>query len=159
MIFAWLGALFYWFPKYSGRMYSERWGRIGAWWLLISFNLTFLPMFASGIDGMNRRVASYLPYLQDLNVLTSIGGFLFGVGFVIPLVNLTWSWLRGPRAVADPWAGKTLEWRTDSPPPRENFHTEPVVTADFYGYGKVAPEPPLFAATRPEPEPAEGGRS
>jgi len=157
MIFAWLAGLHYWFPKFSGRMYSERWGRISAWWLLISFNLTFLPMFVSGIEGMNRRVASYLPYLADLNVITSIGGFLFGIGFVIPLVNLAWSWRFGPRAAADPWAGRTLEWRTSSPPPRENFHPEPVVTSDFYGYGTVEPEPPLFGRPK-EPKPAEGGR-
>ncbi len=159
MIFAWLAGLHYWFPKFSGRMYDERWARISAWWLLVAFNLTFLPMFLSGIEGMNRRVASYLPYLQDLNVLTSIGGFLFGIGLLIPLANLAWSWRFGPRAAADPWAGKTLEWRTSSPPPRENFPSEPVVTADFYGYGRVEPEPPLFTVPTPEPGPGAGGRS
>jgi cytochrome c oxidase subunit 1 len=135
MIFAFLAGLHYWFPKITGRRYREGWGKLSAWWLFVFFNLTFLPMFASGIEGMNRRIAEYLPYLQPLNVVTSVGGFLFGIGFLIVAANLIGARRSGPPAESDPWGGQTLEWRTSSPPPRENFAREPVVTAGFYTYG------------------------
>jgi len=140
MVFAFLAGLHYWFPKVTGRVYSERWAKINAWWLFAFFNLTFFPMFLSGIAGMNRRIAEFLPYLESLNVVTSIGGFLFGIGFLITIVNLSASWASGRRAADDPWGGQTLEWRTSSPPPKENFASEPVVNSDFYRYGDDPPE-------------------
>lgn len=149
MIFAWFAGLFYWFPKYAGRMYNEFWGKVFAWLCFISFNLTFFTMYLVGIQGMNRRIAVYLPYLQGLNQWISIWAFLLGASFFIALINLLYSWVRGPAAAVNPWGGKTLEWQTSSPPPRENFEKEPVVTSDFYTYGKVEPEPVLFEV-RPE---------
>jgi cytochrome c oxidase subunit 1 len=141
MVFAWLAGLYYWFPKYTGRMYHEGWGKAASWLTLVAFNATFGVMFFLGLDGMNRRVASYLPYLQPLNLAASIAGFALGVGFLIHALNLVISWARGRRAEANPWRGKTLEWETSSPPPRENFEVEPLVLADFYGYGETGPEP------------------
>ncbi len=159
MIFAWLAGMYYWFPKFSGRMHSELWGKINAWWMLVFFNLTFWPMFVAGVEGMNRRVAEYLPYLQPLNAFISVNAFLFGVGFLIPLLNFGISWVRGPRAAANPWGGKTLEWSTSSPPPHGNFASEPLITGDFYSYGEVAPEPDMFRPLRPPapPHPAAVG--
>ena len=157
MVFAWIAGLYYWFPKYTGRMYSERWAKIGAWLTFAGFNLAFFPMFLVGLDGMNRRVASYPSYLEGMNVFISIAGFLLGLSFVIHVANLAYSWVRGPAAEANPWHGKTLEWQTTSPPPHENFATEPVVTADFYGYGDAGPEPdlvPVPGARRRRPVPA-----
>ena len=145
MIFAWFAGLYYWFPKFSGRMYNEFWGKFSAWWMLVFFNLTFFTMFVSGLEGMNRRIATYLPNLTNLNVFTSINGFLFGVGFFVPLLNFLISAYRGQRAPANPWGAKTLEWMTSSPPPHENFETIPIVREDFYGYGEVRePEQGLF---------------
>lgn len=140
MIFAWLGALHYWFPKFSGRMYNEKIAKIAAWTVFASFNATFLAMFISGIEGMNRRIATYLPYLTGINIWTSLWAFLLGAGFFVAFLNLTISWARGRTAPADPWGGTTLEWKTTSPPPHENFDKAPVVTSDFYLYGSEAPK-------------------
>lgn len=159
MIFAWLAGMSYWFPKFTGRMYNEFWGKVNAWWMLVFFNLTFWPMFVAGLEGMNRRVAEYLPYLQPLNAFISVNAFLFGAGFLIPLANCVVSWARGPRAAPNPWGGKTLEWQTSSPPPHGNFAVLPVVASDFYTYGRVEPEPDLFRRLRPPaaPRPVPAG--
>lgn len=136
MVFTWFAGMFYWFPKFSGKMYNETWGKISAWGIFIFFNLTFLGMQVAGIDGMNRRVAVYLPYLHSINVWISISAFFLGTSFAIPAVNFIYSWTKGKEAAANVWQGKTLEWQTSSPPPHENFNEIPVVTSDFYDYGE-----------------------
>ncbi len=143
MVFAWFGGLYYWFPKFTGRMYNEFWGKVNAWWMLVGFNAVFLPMFLLGVEGMNRRVAIYLPYLGTTNAWVSVAAFLLGIGFLIPLANFVYSWAWGPRAVANPWAGKTLEWQTTSPPPHENFDRMPVLTWDMYAYGDGSAQQPV----------------
>lgn len=75
------------------------------------------------------------------------------MGFLIPLLNFGISWVRGPRAAANPWGGKTLEWSTSSPPPHGNFAVDPLITGDFYSYGEVAPEPDMFRPLRPPAPP------
>ena len=145
MVFAWFAGLYFWFPKFTGRMYNEFWGKVSAWWMLIGFNAAFFPMYLAGIAGMNRRVAIYLQYLSGLNAWISVAAFFLGIGFLIPLVNFVYSWARGPRAAANPWRGKTLEWQTSSPPPHENFARVPVLTWDMYAYGEGSAHPtPLF---------------
>ncbi len=161
MVFAWLAGLYYWFPKLTGRMYDERWAKVGAWLTFAGFNLTFFPMFLLGVDGMNRRVGSYLPYLQGTNLFASVAGFVLGISFLVHLATLARAWASGPAAEANPWGGKTLEWRTSSPPPHRNFETEPVVVGDFYGYGEAGPEPELLpvpglAPRLREPVPSPG---
>lgn len=138
MVFAWLGAVHYWFPKYSGRMYNETIGKLAAWIVFVSFNASFFAMFVSGVEGMNRRVGVYMPYLTDLNIWTSLWAFLLGFGFFLAFLNILVAWTSGKRAPADPWGGTTLEWKTSSPPPHGNFDKQPVVTEDFYLYGKEA---------------------
>jgi len=138
MVFAWLGATHYWFPKYSGRMYNETIGKLAAWTVFIGFNATFFAMFIAGAEGMNRRVAVYMDYLSGINMWTSLWSFLLGIGFFVAFLNILIAWISGARAPADPWGGTTLEWKTSSPPPHENFETPPVVTQDFYLYGKEA---------------------
>ncbi|HEX6335936.1 MAG TPA: cbb3-type cytochrome c oxidase subunit I [Jiangellaceae bacterium] len=162
MIFAWLAGLYYWFPKYTGRMFNERLGKVAAWLLFIGFNATFLPMFFAGLGGMNRRIATFMPYLEPVNIAISIAAAFLGIALVLHLINLVYSWANGPRAGRNPWAGKTLEWETSSPPPRENFEVEPLVLADFYGYGHTAAEPGMvpLPGVRPrplEPEPRPAG--
>jgi cytochrome c oxidase subunit 1 len=149
MVFAWFAGLYYWFPKYTGRMYSEFWGKVNAWWVFIGFNAAFFAMFLSGIEGMNRRVAVYLPYLTEINQWTSIWSWLLGLGFVIPMASFVYRWAFGPEAGPNPWRAKTLEWQTASPPPHGNFERVPLVTTDFYGYGDVEPEPDLFGSPAP----------
>lgn len=138
-IFGLFAAIYYWFPKMTGRMYSERLGKVHFWWMLIGFNVTFLPMFLLGLRGMNRRIADYLPELESLNLFISVAGFLLGASFIVFLWNYITSWMRGPRAEANPWRIRTLEWQTTSPPEHENFDGEPIVTGDPYGYGDDGP--------------------
>jgi cytochrome c oxidase subunit 1 len=135
-IFGLFAAIYYWFPKITGRKMSERQGKIHFWWMFVGFNLTFLPMFTVGLQGMNRRIADYLPDLEATNRIVSIAGFFLGASFLVFLWNFVMSWRRGERASSNPWEARTLEWQTDSPPPRENFEIEPVVVGDPYGYGE-----------------------
>jgi cytochrome c oxidase subunit I len=135
-IFGLFAAIYYWFPKMTGRMMSDRLGRFHFWWMMIGFNATFLPMFSLGMQGMNRRIADYTPDLADANRAVSMGGFFLGTSFVIFLYNFIRSWARGPVAPANPWGARTLEWQIPSPPPHENFEVPPIVLADPYGYGE-----------------------
>lgn len=146
MIFAWLGAMYYWLPKYSGRMYNEKWGIIGAFATWVFFNATFLQMFAVGLHGMNRWVGQYPKYLMDQNIGVSIAAFLLGISFVVALWNVAYSWVKGEKAPENPWQAKTLEWQTSSPPPANNFIDIPQVKDGFYGYGDAGPEIPLFVS-------------
>ncbi|HWP63820.1 MAG TPA: cbb3-type cytochrome c oxidase subunit I [Candidatus Binatia bacterium] len=136
-IFALFAAIYYWFPKLTGKMYSERLGRLHFWGMFLGFNATFLPMFWAGLEGMNRRIAHYPVDLQPLNVGISLAAFVLGASFVPFVVNVLWSLLRRPAVAAgpNPWAARTLEWQTTSPPPIENFPVLPRVVGWPYGYG------------------------
>jgi cytochrome c oxidase subunit I len=133
-VMAFLGGLHFWWPKITGRMYPENWGRLGALIIFIGFNLTFFPQFVLGYLGMPRRYYMYPPEFQALNVLSTAGASILGVGYLIPLVYLLWSLWYGPAAGSNPWKATGLEWRTPSPPPPENFDEVPVVTEEPYAY-------------------------
>jgi len=132
--------LYYWFPKITGRMYDERTGRLHFAVNFIGSNLTYLPMFAAGLMGMPRRVADYDPAFTVYNELATFGSLLLAVSVLPFLYNVILSWARGPKASANPWSGRTLEWQTSSPPPPENFEQIPTVTGDPYAYGEEAPK-------------------
>ena len=134
-IFGLFAGIYFWFPKMTGRMLSERLAKVHFWWMFIGFNLTFLPMFWTGVNGMNRRVAEYIPALEDVNLFSSIAGFLLGTSFLVFVYNVVNSWIRGPAAEANPWRARTLEWQTTSPPPVENFPVQPRVLGHPYEYG------------------------
>jgi cytochrome c oxidase subunit 1 len=134
-IFAFLAAVYYWFPKITGRMFNERLGKLQFWWAFLGFNLTFLPMFWAGLRGMTRRVADYQPVLADVNLLISLAAFFLAGSFVVFVVNMVYSWARGPVAAANPWGATTLEWQTSSPPPHGNFAYRPKVLDSPYNYG------------------------
>jgi len=134
-IFGLMTAIYYWFPKLTGRMYNEKLGKWHFWIMFISFNTTFSPMFWLGINGMNRRVAQYLPELSTVNKWVSISAFVMGASFIIFLYNMIVSWVRGTETVANPWKARTLEWQTSSPPPRDNFVHPPEVVGHPYDYG------------------------
>jgi cytochrome c oxidase subunit 1 len=134
-IFALFGAVYYWFPKITGRMYHEGLAQLHFWVMFLAFNLAFLPMFAAGLGGMNRRVATYTAELQSLNVFIGIMAFILGASFLAFLLNMWLSLKAGARAPANPWAARTLEWQTGSPPPVENFPAPPVVRGGPYDYG------------------------
>lgn len=129
-----MGGIYYWFPKIFGRMYNEFYARITFVLIFVGFNVTFFPQFVLGSMGMPRRYYDYLPVYESLNKISSIGAWTIGVGFLIAFGTIIHGMTRGPKASANPWGAKTLEWQTSSPPPHENFLTEPVVTAGPYEY-------------------------
>ncbi len=134
-IFALFAAIYYWFPKMTGRMYNERLGQLHFWLMFLGFNATFIPMFWVGLHGMNRRIATYIPDLQDVNVVISAMSFVMAASFLVFVFNVVRSLVWGPKAAADPWRARTLEWQVPSPPPVENFPSPPVVTGHPYDYG------------------------
>jgi cytochrome c oxidase subunit 1 len=134
-VMGYLGALHFWWPKITGRLYPDGWARLAAAIIFIGFNLTFFPQYMVGYLGMPRRYAIYPPKFQVLNVMSSAGASILAVGYAIPLVYLIWSMRYGPVAGPNPWGAKGLEWETPSPPPTENFEQTPVVTEEAYAYG------------------------
>lgn len=126
-----IGAAYHWFPKMTGRLMNERLGKWNFWILFTGFNLAFFPMHIAGLRGMPRRIYTYSAGLgwEMPNLITSIGSFLFGVGFLLFLINVWFSLRRGQRAAANPWRAPTLEWLTASPPPAYNFAVIPLVAS------------------------------
>lgn len=141
MVFTWLGAMYYWLPKMSGRMYNETAAKIGAIWIFIGFNGAFSQMFLLGLHGMNRWVPVYPAYLQPLNFEVSLFAFFLGAGFLFNLIHIWWAWNHGEKVGENPWNARTLEWATSSPPPAENFKEPVGVVSGFYWYGKDAEDP------------------
>jgi cytochrome c oxidase subunit 1 len=134
-IMAYLGGIHFWWPKITGRMYPEALAKISGFIVFIGFNLTFFPQFILGYLGMPRRYHVYPEEFQVLNVLSSAGASILGLGYFLPLCYLFWSLRWGAKAPANPWNAAGLEWLASSPPPTENFATPPVVTTDAYEYG------------------------
>jgi cytochrome c oxidase subunit 1 len=129
IVFNIFAAIYYWFPKASGRMMSESLGKWHFWLFFIGFHITFDTMHFLGFMGMPRSIYTYMPDRDwdHLNMVVSIGGFIQGVAVVCFVCNLIWSYFRGRIAGNDPWDAWTLEWSTSSPPPEYNFETEPEV--------------------------------
>jgi cytochrome c oxidase subunit 1 len=140
-IMGYMGGLHFWWPKMTGRLYSDAWGRVAAVILFVGFNLTFLPQFLLGFLGMPRRYHVYPPEFQMLNVLSTAGATILGLGYVIPVLYLLWSLFKGQPAGDNPWGATGLEWQTPSPPPTFNFDKTPVVTEEAYAYDSL-PEGP-----------------
>ncbi len=133
-IMGYLGGIHYWWPKISGKLYPEAWARFAALVIFIGFNLTFFPQFILGYLGMPRRYHAYPPEFQVLNVMSTAGASILGVGYIIPMIYLIWSMRYGKNAPANPWGSTGFEWKTSSPPPTDNFEEPPVVTEDPYTY-------------------------
>jgi cytochrome c oxidase subunit I len=139
-VIALLGGLHYWWPKITGRMYSEFWGRITCAVIFVSFNMTFLPQFIMGSQGMPRRYFNYVDQFQGLHQFSTIGSYILGVGFVMMAVYLVWSLFKGPKASSNPWKSRSLEWMTSSPPPHHNFEYTPVILNGPYDHHKPMKE-------------------
>jgi cytochrome c oxidase subunit 1 len=135
-VIAYLGGIHYWWPKMTGKMYSEFWGKISAMLVFIGFNLTFFPQFILGYMGMPRRYASYPAEFQVLNIFSTAGASVLGLGMLMPVVYLAHSLIWGKDAGDNPWMLPGLEWRTSSPPPTENFEKTPIVTWEAYEFGE-----------------------
>jgi cytochrome c oxidase subunit 1 len=141
MVIAYLAGMHFWWPKISGRMYPEGWGKLAALIVFIGFNLTFFPQFILGYMGMPRRYHAYPPEFQILNVLSTAGATILAVGYLLPMVYFLWSMRYGKPAPANPWNAAGLEWQTHSPPPTFNFDEQPVVTWEAYNYDKLGEIP------------------
>lgn len=136
-VMGYLGGMHFWWPKISGRMYPESWGRLAALIVFIGFNLTFFPQFILGYMGMPRRYWQYPAEFQVLNVMSTAGSTILAVGYVLPMVYFLWSLRYGKIAGDNPWAASGLEWKTPSPPPTFNFDETPVVTWEAYDYENI----------------------
>lgn len=141
MMLAYIGGLHFWFPKMCGRMYPEFMGRIAALIIFVGFHLTFFPQFVMGYMGMPRHYHEYVPEWQVYHVLSTAGASVLGVGFMLPVVYLTYSWFYGPKVNNNPFKATGLEWQTSSPPPTFNFDEIPVVTVGPYEYADFKEEP------------------
>jgi cytochrome c oxidase subunit 1 len=139
-VMGFLGGIHYWWPKITGRMYPEGWAKFSAVVLFIGFNLTFFPQFILGYLGMPRRYFAYPPEFQTLNVLSTAGASILGVGYILPMIYLIWSLRHGKLAGPNPWGATTLEWKTSSPPITTNFEATPQVTDEAYVYPENEPE-------------------
>jgi cytochrome c oxidase subunit 1/cytochrome c oxidase subunit I+III len=130
-VFPVLGGIIYWFPKFTGRMTNERLGQVAFWVLFIGFNLAFFPMHVLGLLGMPRRIYTYAPDMgwSTLNLIITIGAFLFAFGILLFLVDIAISLKRGKPAGDNPWDAATLEWATPSPPPAYNFAVIPIIAS------------------------------
>jgi cytochrome c oxidase subunit 1 len=137
VLMAYLGGMHFWWPKISGRMYPEGWGRLAALIVFVGFNLTFFPQFVVGYLGMPRRYYQYAPEFQVLNVLSTAGSTILAVGYLLPMIYFLWSMRYGRLAPDNPWNAAGLEWMTSSPPPTFNFEETPVVNFEAYDYGNI----------------------
>lgn len=147
MVLAYFAGLHYWWPKMTGRMYSDWWSRLAACIIIVGFFLTFIPQFVIGYHGMPRRYPNYPPEFQIYNIMSTAGASILGLGYLLPAFYLTLSLFFGKKAPANPWAATGLEWQTASPPPVHNFERTPVVVCGPYEYaigvdqmGRALPE-------------------
>ena len=128
-------AIYHWFPKMTGRMLNEFWGKVHFTLTILGLNMCFLPMHKLGMMGMNRRIAQYDPKFTLLNEISTYGAYLLAVSTFPFIFNAIWSWMYGPKAGNNPWNALTLEWMTTSPPAIENFDQVPVLATGPYDYG------------------------
>jgi heme/copper-type cytochrome/quinol oxidase subunit 1 len=128
-VFPLFGALYYWFPKWTGRMLSDSLGKWNFWTLFVGFNLTFFPMHILGLHGMTRRIYTYVPETGwgNLNFLATIGAGVIGISILLFIINVLISRKRGAVADANPWLAPTLEWAIPSPAPAYNYYFVPTV--------------------------------
>jgi cytochrome c oxidase subunit 1 len=150
-IMGYLAALHFWWPKMTGRMYPEGWGKLAAMLVFVGFNLTFFPQFILGYMGMPRRYHSYPEEWAVLNVLSTAGSSVLGFGYLLPVIYLTWS-LKYGKVVTErnPWGARGLEWELVDPVPSpHNFERTPIVTRPAYDYAH--PEEPTGFIPKPRP--------
>ena len=149
-LFGAMAAIAFWFPKMTGRLFDEKLGSWGFWIAFGGFQVTFISMFVAGLQGQPRRVLQFDSMFNISNWISTIGAYVIFSGMLIFLAAIVTSWRSGPKAPANPWASKSLEWQTATPVPLENFPVLPVVTTRPYDYG--VPDP--LAYRNPDSDPA-----
>lgn len=135
MVMAYMGGIHFWWPKMTGRMYPAGWAKFAVLIVFVGFNLTFFPQFVLGYLGMPRRYYIYPEEFQVLNVMSSAGASILGIGYLLPFTYLLWSLRWGKPAGPNPWRATGLEWQTSSPPITHNFDQTPTVDEEAYAYG------------------------
>ena len=158
-VFTIFAGIYHWFPKMTGRMYDERLGRIHFWGTMIGTWGTFIPQHWIGLEGMPRRVADYASQFGDWNLTISIFSLILGLAQLVFLYNMVVSWKYGPKAGANPWRSKTIEWLVSSPPPTFNFDEIPRVVGGPYEYGTPGARHAIMGdedaeSVVPEPKPS-----
>ncbi len=139
-VIAFLGGLHHWWPKIWGRMYNEFWAKIACALIFIGFNVTFGSQFIMGSQGMPRRYYTYVDQFQPLHAFSTFGSWILGAGFVVMLVYMIHSIVKGRRVGSNPWYSLTMEWETTSPPSPHNFETIPTMTHGPYDYDTIIPK-------------------
>jgi len=153
-LLAFFGALYYWFPKITGKMMDEKLGKVAWAFTVIGFHLLFFPQHLAGLLGMPRRIQTYPEGigLELVNMLSTIGSWVMGVGLTLIFIGVIHALARGKPAGRDPWDGRTLEWTTESPPAYYGFETQPVVNSLDAFWAQKHPESMHVTP----PDPAEG---
>jgi len=154
-VIAFLGGLHYWWPKMFGRMYNEALGRLSCFLVFVGFNLTFFPQFVMGAHGMPRRYYHYVAQFHSYHVLSTVGSYVLAIGFFLMAGYLLHSLFRGKKAPDNPWGSNSLEWKTSSPPPVENFR-ETVPLEDPYDYTGLTYDPAIGGYVRKSSAAPEG---
>jgi len=154
-LLSFLGALYYWFPKITGKMLSETVGKIAFAFVVFGFHLVFFPQHLAGLLGMPRRVQTYQEGigLEIWNMLSTFGTFFMGIGMFLILGSVIYAFRKGKIAGNDPWDARTLEWATTSPPPAHDFDVQPVVNSLDAFWAQKHPE-----SMHVEPLPADAGK-
>ena len=131
MLTSFLGGMYYWWPKMFGKMYSEATAKLACFLIFVGFNVTFFIQFIAGSQGMPRRYADFVPEYAIYHKISTIGSYILAIGLFLVLYNWIHSLLKGSKAPQNPWGSNTLEWHTSSPPPHENFKTDPVASEPY----------------------------
>jgi cytochrome c oxidase subunit 1/cytochrome c oxidase subunit I+III len=152
-VFGVFAAIYYWYPKMFGRMLDERLGKLSFWLMFAGFNVGFFPMHVSGLLGMTRRVYTYAPSpgLDAMNLLSTVGSYIFAIGIVVTLWNVVRSRATGVVAGPNPWGAGTLEWLAESPPEDYNFEHMPVVSGRDPLWTNAVTDGPAYDAERLTP--------
>lgn len=156
MVMAFVGGLFYWWPKMSGKMYNETLGKISCLLIFLGFNVTFLPQFVMGAQGMPRRYFNYIDQFQGFHQVSTIGAFILGIGFLLVFYNLVKSIYTGEKAPPNPWNSRALEWQVATPAPPHNFDHLPVIVHGPYDYHKPMADFQLGLAETNGHDPTQG---
>lgn len=154
------GGIYFWFPKFTGRMYNEKLAKTAFWFILVGSLLAFVPLFLAGLEGLPRRYWSYPAEFTQTMRMTVVGGVILITGFLLTLYNIVRSAFAGEKAVSNPWGAKSLEWTLPSPVPAFNFEKIPVITAGPYEYGKpnvAQPDDETVEIGKPKKQPLPEG--
>jgi cytochrome c oxidase subunit 1 len=156
-VFGGFAALTYWYPKYTGRMLNDKWGKVSFWLMFIGFWVTFMPQYLLGEKGMPRRISEYVPATGWglLNRISTGGAYMLFLSVAVMVGCIIAAWRRPVPSGDNPWDAHTLEWATSSPPPHHNFYWIPPIRSERPLWDHNHPEHLVEHPHAPVAEPAE----